>query len=71
MTESITPMQITTGIQQVLMRLIGVMIEKGTLSEDEARRVFVEASMTLRQHAQPDTDGAALFVDLLGKQLPK
>lgn len=71
MTETITPFQITTGVQQILMRLIGVMIEKGALSDEEARRVFVEASMSLRQHARPDTDGAALFVDMLGKQLSK
>lgn len=68
---TLTPLQISTGIQQILMRFMGVMIENGQLSEADARRIFVEASLSLRQHEGPDTDGAALFVDMLGKQFVK
>lgn len=60
--------QIATGVQQIVMRLIGVMIENGQLTEEEARRIFVEAAMTLRNHPRPDTNGAAYFVDMLAKQ---
>ena len=65
---TISSTQITTGLQQILMRLIGVMIENGQLSEDEARRVFVEAAISLRDHPSPETNGAAYFVDMLAKQ---
>jgi len=68
---SLTPVHITTGVQQIVMRLMGVMVEKQLLADSDVKRIFLEASMTLRQNPSEINDGAAQFVDLLTVQLNK
>ena|GEM_PF-4106556 len=66
---TLTPNQIATGVQQIVMRLMGVMVEKQLLSEGEIMRIFAEASMTLRKAPNETNSGAAIFVDMLAAQL--
>jgi len=65
----ITSVEIATGVQQILMRFMGVMVEKEILSQQEVMQILADSSTTLRDQATPANLGGAKYIEMLMAQL--
>lgn len=64
-----SPIEVTTGVQQIVMRFMGVMIEKNILSQQEVVQILADSASTLRGQPTPANLGGAKYIEMLIAQL--